>query len=193
MTGYEPDIGHNGYGESEVRIKKYTNCLEREFTDGNVLGLAFASRLLLSRLGPLYSIPALMLPFGVMAARHQNGATLFHKPSHRNSATSGIAVLCRYCVRGCHIATSEFQDELFVMKKYMKNVSTMLEQTGSILALVLPSGSMVARHRKGATAERFFFAMVAFSSRRKSLLISLSAPKFPDFYFGNKFKSPKLL
>ncbi|KAG5445458.1 hypothetical protein CSKR_103729, partial [Clonorchis sinensis] len=32
-----------------------------------------------------------------------------------------------------------------------------LGQPGSIPALVLPSGGMAARHRKGATAERFFF------------------------------------
>ncbi|KAG5442216.1 hypothetical protein CSKR_100197, partial [Clonorchis sinensis] len=31
-----------------------------------------------------------------------------------------------------------------------------LGQPGSILALVLPSGGVAARHRKGATAERFF-------------------------------------
>ncbi|KAG5448283.1 hypothetical protein CSKR_110464 [Clonorchis sinensis] len=31
-----------------------------------------------------------------------------------------------------------------------------LGQPGSIPALVLPSGGMAARHRKGATAERFF-------------------------------------
>ncbi|KER22615.1 hypothetical protein T265_09321 [Opisthorchis viverrini] len=30
-----------------------------------------------------------------------------------------------------------------------------LGQPGSILALVLPSGGMAVRHRKGATAERF--------------------------------------
>ncbi|KAG5450540.1 hypothetical protein CSKR_101705 [Clonorchis sinensis] len=34
-----------------------------------------------------------------------------------------------------------------------------LGQPGSIPALVLPSGGMAARHRKGATAERFFLLM----------------------------------
>ncbi|KAG5446508.1 hypothetical protein CSKR_101471 [Clonorchis sinensis] len=34
-----------------------------------------------------------------------------------------------------------------------------LGQPGSISALVLPSGGMAARHRKGATAERFFFTI----------------------------------
>ncbi|KAG5454312.1 hypothetical protein CSKR_112651 [Clonorchis sinensis] len=31
-----------------------------------------------------------------------------------------------------------------------------LEQPGNIPALVLPSGSMAARHRKGATAEQYY-------------------------------------
>ncbi|KER23037.1 hypothetical protein T265_08983 [Opisthorchis viverrini] len=37
-----------------------------------------------------------------------------------------------------------------------------LGQPGSIPALVLPSGGMAARHRKGATAERFFFFVSVF-------------------------------
>ncbi|KAG5446186.1 hypothetical protein CSKR_106080 [Clonorchis sinensis] len=32
-----------------------------------------------------------------------------------------------------------------------------LGQPGSILTLMLPSGGMATRHRKGATAERFLF------------------------------------
>ncbi|KAG5455066.1 hypothetical protein CSKR_104572, partial [Clonorchis sinensis] len=39
-----------------------------------------------------------------------------------------------------------------------------LGQPGSIPALVLPSGGMATRHRKGATAERFSFDSVAENS-----------------------------
>ncbi|KAG5450743.1 hypothetical protein CSKR_108951 [Clonorchis sinensis] len=38
-----------------------------------------------------------------------------------------------------------------------------LGQPGSIPALVLPSGGMAARHRKGATAERFLFLFSLFT------------------------------
>ncbi|KER25637.1 hypothetical protein T265_06928 [Opisthorchis viverrini] len=34
---------------------------------------------------------------------------------------------------------------------------SLLGQPGCILALVLPSGGMATRHRKGATTERFLF------------------------------------
>ncbi|KER33625.1 hypothetical protein T265_00515 [Opisthorchis viverrini] len=37
----------------------------------------------------------------------------------------------------------------------------MAQQPGSILALVKPSGCMAVRHRKGATAERFFYTFIS--------------------------------
>ncbi|KER22556.1 hypothetical protein T265_09386 [Opisthorchis viverrini] len=39
-----------------------------------------------------------------------------------------------------------------------------LGQPGGIPALVLPSGNMAARHRKGATAERFLSAILSFAN-----------------------------
>ncbi|KER22235.1 hypothetical protein T265_09626 [Opisthorchis viverrini] len=50
-----------------------------------------------------------------------------------------------------------------------------LGQPGSIPALVLPSGSMAARHRKDVTAERFLFTYNPLSD--KSTRISLSTPR----------------
>ncbi|KAG5445277.1 hypothetical protein CSKR_107331 [Clonorchis sinensis] len=56
---------------------RWLKWLEREFTDRKVRGsnLTAASRIPLSRLRQLGSIPVLVLPSGGMAARHRKGVT----------------------------------------------------------------------------------------------------------------------
>ncbi|GAA53872.1 ATP-dependent RNA helicase DDX1, partial [Clonorchis sinensis] len=64
-----------------------------------------------------------------------------------------------------HIVVSQnFEEQTTLSNRAQDSVSndkvfvrTRLGQPGSILALVLPSGGMAVRHRKGATAERFFY------------------------------------
>ncbi|KER26425.1 hypothetical protein T265_06340 [Opisthorchis viverrini] len=74
-TGHQ--INHQGLSVSCVRWGEMAEWLEREFTDRKVRGSnpISASRLPLSWLGLPVSIPALVLPSGGMAARHQKGVT----------------------------------------------------------------------------------------------------------------------
>ncbi|KER20318.1 hypothetical protein T265_11100 [Opisthorchis viverrini] len=53
-----------------------------------------------------------------------------------------------------------------------------LGQPGSIPALVLPSGSMAARHRKGVTAERFFFISTECAATGRLMFQWLDTSKF---------------
>ncbi|KAG5448424.1 hypothetical protein CSKR_109968 [Clonorchis sinensis] len=56
--------------------------------------------------------------------------------------------------------SESFQQLPFKKLSLEKPVKT-LGQPGRILALVLPSGGMAARHRKGVTAEQFFYMWAA--------------------------------
>ncbi|KAG5441437.1 hypothetical protein CSKR_107656 [Clonorchis sinensis] len=53
-----------------------------------------------------------------------------------------------------------------------------LEQPGSIPDRVLPSGSMAARHRKGVTAERFFYHSTSYDQTIKNDLIGPAVAPF---------------
>ncbi|KAG5452037.1 hypothetical protein CSKR_110645 [Clonorchis sinensis] len=61
---------------------RWLKWLEREFTDRKFRGSnpTSASRLSLSRLGQPGSIPALVLPWGGMAARHRKAGQFICKP-----------------------------------------------------------------------------------------------------------------
>ncbi|KAG5445244.1 ATP synthase subunit alpha, mitochondrial [Clonorchis sinensis] len=139
---------------------------EREFTDRNFRGSnpTSVSRLSLSRIGQPSSIPDLVLPWGGMAVRHRKGATaerffnfcrMKRFLSHRQASCNSIEIAQRLerertdrKVRGSNPASAS------------RLPLSRLGQPGSIPALVLPLGGMAARHRKGATAERFFLNFV---------------------------------
>ncbi|KAG5452452.1 hypothetical protein CSKR_201682, partial [Clonorchis sinensis] len=133
--------------------------LEREFSDWNVRGSNPTSAFrLLSRLRHPGSISTLVLPSGDMAARHRKGFTadrLFAIYSLTAAPCFGRRVPRRW---------RKWLERIFTDRKVRGSNPTSasrlplsrLGQPGSIPALVLPSGGMAARHRKVATAERFF-------------------------------------
>ncbi|KAG5450410.1 tRNA-specific adenosine deaminase 2 [Clonorchis sinensis] len=111
--------------------------LEHEFTDRKIRDSnpTSASRLPLSRLRQPGSIPALGLKRYSVYLYAGLGAR-WPKWLERESTDRKV--------RGSNPASAS------------RLPLSRLGQPGSILALVLPSGGMAARHRKGATAERFF-------------------------------------
>ncbi|KAG5443202.1 hypothetical protein CSKR_110549 [Clonorchis sinensis] len=120
--------------------------LGREFTDRRVRGSdpTSASRSPLSRFGQPDSIPALV---------HTSGCMVFK---------TRLLRACLHCLHWGEIAQwlERERTDRKVRGSNPASASRLplprLGQPGSIPALVLPSGGMAARHRKGATAERFF-------------------------------------
>ncbi|KAG5444023.1 hypothetical protein CSKR_106202 [Clonorchis sinensis] len=82
---------------------------------------------LLSRLGQRGSILALVLPSGGIVPKWLEREFTERKDRGSNPTSASRLPLSR------------------------------LRQPGSVLALVQPSGGMAVRHRRGATAERFFY------------------------------------
>ncbi|KER28415.1 hypothetical protein T265_13578, partial [Opisthorchis viverrini] len=123
-----------------------------------------ATRLPLSRLGQPGSIPALVLPSGGMAARHRKGATaerfiyLLLSPPITKIRVDWISIMkpstsVQLPVSGLLLFHPDRKvSGLNSTPAYRLFLST-LEQPVSISAFVL-SGSVAARHRKGAIAER---------------------------------------
>ncbi|KAG5440993.1 hypothetical protein CSKR_109688 [Clonorchis sinensis] len=105
-----------------------------------------ASRLILSWLGKGHSIPAFVLSSGGVAARHRKDVATGDSEAKGTRWPKWLErEFTDRKVRGSN-PTSASQLPL-----------SRLGQPGSIPALVLPSGGMAARHRKGATAKRLFF------------------------------------
>ncbi|KAG5441457.1 hypothetical protein CSKR_107637 [Clonorchis sinensis] len=112
-----------------------------------------ASRLPLSRLGKLGSIPALVQPSGGMTVRHRKGATAEPftcsvQPMLVVGPTRRIIETRREKNPQLHPSHNQ---TVFPTPPPKKT----LGQPGNISALVLPSGGMTAKHWKGVTAERF--------------------------------------
>ncbi|KER21235.1 hypothetical protein T265_10395 [Opisthorchis viverrini] len=111
--------------------------LERESTDRKVRdsNLTSASEPPVSRLGQPDSIPALM--FGDMAVRHLKGVTTERCEMFQSVGAGWPKWLER-----------EFTDRRFRDFSLVEETACRVETS--------PSGGMAARHRRGATAERFF-------------------------------------
>ncbi|KER20676.1 LOW QUALITY PROTEIN: hypothetical protein T265_15261 [Opisthorchis viverrini] len=150
--------------------------LESELTDRKVSGSkpTSASRLPLSRIEQPGSIPALVHPSGGMAARHRKGATAgrFFSILLSDSTLSRFFYLTG--ARRLKWLESELTDRKVSGSKptsASRLPLSRIEQPGSIPALVHPSGGMAARHRKGATAGRFFSILLSDSTLSRWLLI----------------------
>ncbi|KAG5446845.1 hypothetical protein CSKR_101027 [Clonorchis sinensis] len=160
--------GSNNWGER-------AQWLERKFADRKVRGSnpTSTSRLSLFGLGQPGSILALLLPFDGMAVRHRKGATAEQQLEDSplmictSSTDSESPVrISRYQVTKCMWwgeIPQRLERERTDRKVRGSNPASAsrlplsrLGQPGSIPALVLPSGGMAARHRKGATAERMY-------------------------------------
>ncbi|KAG5453186.1 hypothetical protein CSKR_112747, partial [Clonorchis sinensis] len=140
---------------------------ERGFTDRKVCGSnpTSTSRLPLSRIGQPGSIPALVQPSGGMAARHRKGAAEVIVPSswllpvtEKNADGLRIKNCLWYWGEMAQWLEHEFTDRKVCGSNPISGSRLLLSRLGqpdSIPALVLPSGSVAARHRKGDTAERF--------------------------------------
>ncbi|KAG5448122.1 hypothetical protein CSKR_106379 [Clonorchis sinensis] len=137
---------------SGVEVDEMAQWLEREFTDRRVRwsNPTYASRLPLSRLGRPGSIPALVLPSGGIAAMHRKGVT-------------AERLLSAYKM-------AQWLERLFTDRKVRISNPTSasrlpsgLGQAGSIPALMLTSGGVAARHRKGLIEDDpnilFFFSL----------------------------------
>ncbi|KAG5442659.1 Phospholipase A-2-activating protein, partial [Clonorchis sinensis] len=120
-----------------------------------------ASRLPLSRLGQPGSNAALVLPSGGMAARHRKGVT----------AGRIIVIIIRWCL------AMDFGEIISHLQLTGCARSPLLEQPGSIPALVQPSGGMSVRHRKGATAERFFLLFRTHDQHSYDILLDKSTSR----------------
>ncbi|KAG5447015.1 hypothetical protein CSKR_110206 [Clonorchis sinensis] len=138
--------------------------LEHEITDRRVRGSdqTFACRLPLSMIGRPGNIPAVELTGGV-AVRHRNGAAA--ERLFDNVCT--VSVLCSLSKLTPYLKSRK-RSIIFFNSSSSSLLAgipdptsasrfplSVLGQPGSIPALVLPSGGMTARHRKGATDERF--------------------------------------
>ncbi|KAG5441054.1 hypothetical protein CSKR_101287 [Clonorchis sinensis] len=140
--------------------------MEREFTDRKVRGSnpTSASRLPLSRLGQPDSIPALVLPSGGMAARHRKGVTaerlLFIITSSCGKSYSVTNQMVQWLERESTDRKVRGSNPTSASRLPLSR----LGQPDSIPALVLPSGGIALRHRKGATAERVLPASTVPSS-----------------------------
>ncbi|KAG5446496.1 Cleavage and polyadenylation specificity factor subunit 3, partial [Clonorchis sinensis] len=148
---------------SDIRSTKtvsyLSQWLERELTGRKVRGSnpASASRLPLSRLAQPGSIPVLMLPSGGMVARHRKCIT-----AERLLSQWQVRLLKPVCIFPWGEIAQRLERERTDRKVRGSNPASAsrlplsrLGKPGSIPALMLPSGGMAARHRKGATAERF--------------------------------------
>ncbi|KER20209.1 hypothetical protein T265_15371, partial [Opisthorchis viverrini] len=146
---------------------RWPKSLEREFTDRKVRGSnpSSASRLPLFRLGRPGSTLAFVPPSCGMAARHRRGATAERLgamlPGHERSSVRP-SLLC-HLKDALGASWPKWLEHEFTDRKVRGSNPTSttrlplsrLGQPGSIPALMLPSGGVAARHRKGATAERF--------------------------------------
>ncbi|KER26991.1 hypothetical protein T265_05896 [Opisthorchis viverrini] len=123
----------SGHSNLDGGRASWLRWLEREFTDRKIRGSnpTSASGLPLSRLGQPGGIPALVLPSGSMAARHQKNMSRWFKWLERESTNWKVRVSGPTCASRLPLSR--------------------LGQPASIPALVLPSGGMAARHRKGCT------------------------------------------
>ncbi|KER23270.1 hypothetical protein T265_14677, partial [Opisthorchis viverrini] len=114
---------------------RWLKWLECEFTGRKIRGSnpTSASPLDLTRFEQRVNISALVFPSGGMAVRHRKGARW---PKWLEREFNDRKVCGSNPTSATRLPLSR------------------LGQPGSIPALVLPSGGMAARHRKGATAER---------------------------------------
>ncbi|KAG5447119.1 hypothetical protein CSKR_107586 [Clonorchis sinensis] len=150
-------------------MARWLKWLEREFTDRKVRGSnpTSASRLPLSRFGQPGSIPALVLPLGGMAAlatwQYPSPRASFGAPEPTSTGTIESIIHTCKGARWPNWLEREFTDRK-VRGSNPTSASRLplsrFEQPGSISALVLPSGGMAARQRKGVTAQRLFITLL---------------------------------
>ncbi|KAG5442555.1 Sodium-coupled monocarboxylate transporter 2, partial [Clonorchis sinensis] len=146
--------------------------LEHEFTHRKVRGSnpTPVSRLPMSGLRQTGSIPALVLPLGGMEARHRKVATAERYPDTSARRNTFLISLTTICGSGLGARGLKwFERELTDRKVHGSNPTSASRlplsrfgQPGS--ALVLPSGGMTARHRKGVLQLNDFFGS-GFQSR----------------------------
>ncbi|KAG5444261.1 hypothetical protein CSKR_104528 [Clonorchis sinensis] len=148
----------------EVLVRReMVQWLKCEFTDRKICGWnpTSASRLLLSRLGQRGSIPALLWFWdsGCRIPGDVSVPLLEKATDHSNTTEQPVSEIG---LEDSEIA-QRLERERTDRKVRGSNPASAsrlplsrLGQRGSIPALVLPSGGVAARHRKGATAERLF-------------------------------------
>ncbi|KAG5451195.1 Phosducin-like protein [Clonorchis sinensis] len=178
MLRIDRDLGNEFYASDLENFLVDHSCKHAFWLTADRSGVLWGE---MAQLGQLGSIPALVLPSGGTPVRHRKGATTeqffivsakcelpcfeFSPESHRNRACGGeIAQRLERertdrKVRGSNTTSAS------------RLPLSRLGQPGSIPALVLPSGGMAARHRKGATAERFFLRALSWRELGKCVLV----------------------